>query len=103
MRKIIFFLFEYLFNINKLKGPSGSGKTTLLDTLADRKKHKSGVRGKILLNGVPRTSLFKRVIGYVTQHECLIGTLTVRETLRYAADLRLPSDISSEEKEQRVI
>lgn len=38
---------------------------------------------------------------YVTQEEMLIGTLTVKEAVRYAALLRLPSSMSYKEKVRR--
>jgi ABC-type multidrug transport system ATPase subunit len=40
--------------------------------------------------------------GYVVQHDLLIPTLTVRETLQYAADLRLREAISDKERKDAV-
>lgn len=37
------------------------------------------------------------VQAYVTQEDVLLGTLTVRETITYSANLRLPSSMSKEE------
>lgn len=34
---------------------------------------------------------------YVTQQDIFLGTLTIRETMRYSAQLRLPNNISKEE------
>lgn len=39
---------------------------------------------------------------YVMQQDVLLPTLTVRETLRYSAELRLPSGTSAEERERVV-
>jgi len=39
----------------------------------------------------------------VTQDDCLSNHLTVQETLQFYADLRLPSTISSDEKERKVL
>ncbi|CAH2230972.1 ATP-binding cassette sub-family G member 1-like [Pararge aegeria] len=61
-------------------GPSGAGKTTLLKILAGRKN--TGVTGH--LQGAGRN------IVLVAQHATLIDTLTVRETLQFAAALKLP-------------
>ncbi|XP_046962805.1 ATP-binding cassette sub-family G member 1-like isoform X1 [Vanessa cardui] len=61
-------------------GPSGAGKTTLLKILAGRKK--TGVSG--CLQGSDRNVVL------VAQHATLIDTLTVQETLQFAAALKLP-------------
>jgi ABC-type multidrug transport system ATPase subunit len=41
-------------------------------------------------------------VGYVMQDDFLLPFLRVRETLRYAAALRMPSTVSPEEREGRV-
>ncbi|KJE94122.1 ABC transporter [Capsaspora owczarzaki ATCC 30864] len=82
-----------------IMGPSGSGKTTLLDILADRK---AKVHGNILLNGAPRNRIFKRLSGYVLQQDILIGHLTVREVLTFAAELRLDSYMLKSDRARRV-
>ncbi|RVW23628.1 ABC transporter G family member 22 [Vitis vinifera] len=61
-----------------LMGPSGSGKTTLLNLLGGR-------------------------IGFVTQDDVLFPHLTVRETLTYAARLRLPKTLTKQQKEKRAV
>ena len=40
--------------------------------------------------------------GYVVQHDCLIPTLTVRETLHYSAELRLQDAVSEKERKDVV-
>jgi ABC-type multidrug transport system ATPase subunit len=40
--------------------------------------------------------------GYVVQHDLLIPTLTVRETLQYAAELRLRDAMSDKERKDAV-
>ncbi|KAG8370990.1 hypothetical protein BUALT_Bualt13G0040600 [Buddleja alternifolia] len=77
-------------------GPSGSGKSTLLDALAGRLSRNVIMTGNILLNGKKR-SMDYGVIAYVTQEDILLGTLTVRETLTYSANLRLPSSMTKQE------
>jgi len=84
-----------------IMGASGAGKTTLLDILGARRKSGT-VRGDLFINGQYATGDYKRQIGYVTQEIQLMGTMTVRECLRFSANLRLPRNISSEEKERRV-
>lgn len=74
-----------------IMGPSGSGKTTLLNALAHRKASFSGdFAGSITVNGaVVSTGVFQSISSYVEQEDALIGSLTVRETLDFAARLSL--------------
>ncbi len=46
--------------------------------------------------------LLKQLSGYVMQDDLLFSSLTVKETLIYAARLRLPVTLSSKAKMQRV-
>eukprot|EP01088_Endostelium_zonatum_P014677 TRINITY_DN3305_c0_g1_i4.p2 TRINITY_DN3305_c0_g1~~TRINITY_DN3305_c0_g1_i4.p2 ORF type:complete len:239 (+),score=79.51 TRINITY_DN3305_c0_g1_i4:69-785(+) len=87
-----------------IMGSTGSGKTTLLDILACREKQ-GKVLGEILINGIDaqkNLKILRKDIGYVTQDDYLLGTATVRETLRFVADLRLPNIYSSKEKDELV-
>jgi ABC-type multidrug transport system ATPase subunit/pSer/pThr/pTyr-binding forkhead associated (FHA) protein len=81
-----------------LIGPSGSGKTTLVRCLA-------GVdlptAGRVLV-GVDPLALRLTEVGYVPQSDVVHDRLTVREALRYAARLRLPSDTRPEELDAAV-
>lgn len=79
-----------------LMGPSGSGKTTLLNVLAHRvATPKATVQQTLLVNGTPTTlSTFRKLSSYVEQEDALVGSLTVRETLHFAAQLALPSYVS---------
>ena len=80
-----------------IMGPSGCGKSTLLDTLSGRLASSAKWEGEIRVNGhVTKLSYGKAA--YVTQDEVLIGSLSVRETLLYAAQLRLPAAMSAAEK-----
>lgn len=81
-----------------IMGPSGCGKTTLLDALAGRLAKNAQSTGEILVNGHKAQLNYGRA-AYVTQDDVLIGTLTVRETLLFAAKLRLPLSMTSAEKE----
>ncbi|KAH0749735.1 hypothetical protein KY290_028967 [Solanum tuberosum] len=80
-----------------LMGPSGSGKSTLLDALSGRLASNAILSGKILLNG-RKAKLSFGTAAYVTQDDTLIGTLTVRETIYYSAQLRLPDRMPLSEK-----
>lgn len=74
-----------------LMGPSGSGKTTLLNVLAGRANSlRDGVNGEVLVNGrTASKETFRHLSSYVEQEDVLIGSLTVEETLYFAAQLSL--------------
>ncbi|XP_073158206.1 ABC transporter G family member 12-like [Henckelia pumila] len=76
--------------IMAVMGPSGSGKSTFLDSLTGGVSGQALVTGNIYLNGRKRTADFG-LLAYVTQEDVFLGTLTVRETIKYSASLRLPS------------
>lgn len=88
-------------SLTAIIGGSGSGKTSILNTMSHRM---SGPRlktsGTVLYNGTPKLATIRSA--YVMQQDVLIPTLTVRETLLYAAELRLPPPTSSA-KRQRVV
>ncbi|GMP42800.1 hypothetical protein CsSME_00012412 [Camellia sinensis var. sinensis] len=74
-------------------GPSGSGKTTLLSLLVGSVRG-STRGGSITYNDQPYSKFLKSRIGFVTQDDVLFPHLTVRETLTYAALLRLPKTLT---------
>lgn len=82
-----------------IMGPSGSGKTSLLDMISGRN---IPTMGAVYLNGQPYNKSTKRKIGFVPQQEALFGTLTVEETVLFAAQLRLSERIPLAEKKLRV-
>jgi ABC-type multidrug transport system ATPase subunit len=67
--------------------PSGSGKTSLLDVIAKRIRNKrASISGEVLFNGRKEGGAQRRrLMSYVTQEDSLMGILTVRETLWFAA------------------
>ncbi|PIA54230.1 hypothetical protein AQUCO_00900643v1 [Aquilegia coerulea] len=85
-----------------LMGPSGSGKTTLLNLLGGR-LDRSLPGGSITYNDQPYSKSLKRRIGFVTQDDVLFPHLTVRETLTYAARLRLPKTLTKQQKAERAL
>lgn len=93
--------------LNIIMGPSGSGKTSLLNTMALRLNNSGSTRyrssGKVTFNGAePSDSVVRSVCSYVCQDDdALLPSLTVRETLRFAAGLRLPAFMSTTEKDAR--
>lgn len=85
--------------IMAIMGPSGAGKSSFLDLLAGRKDPRA-VSGEILLNGQPGE--IKYVSTYVMQDDALMGVLTIRENIQFAADLCFPPDYQQSEREIRV-
>jgi ABC-type multidrug transport system ATPase subunit len=73
-------------------GPSGSGKTTLLNTLAHRVAAAgSTTTGQVRVNGQAcDKNMVSNLSAYVEQEDALIGSITVRETMLFAARLALP-------------
>jgi len=83
--------------LTALMGASGAGKTTLLDVLAAR-KNIGVITGDILVDGVKPGKEFQRGTAYAEQLDVHDPTQTVREALRFSADLRQPYDTPQEEK-----
>lgn len=78
-------------------GASGAGKTTLLNALSCRINAKS-LSGSMTANGVNYDQeSFGDFANYVMQQDVLMETLTVRETLELAANLKL--NLSEDEKQ----
>lgn len=68
-------------------GPSGAGKSTFLDALCRRQP----ASGQVLFDGCSDFSP-RDVFSFVEQDDALIGVLTVRETVTFAARLALPAN-----------
>lgn len=81
-------------------GPSGCGKTTMLDTLAGRMRGNIKTSGILAVNGHGISLAFGKA-AYVAQESQLAGALTVRETLLFAARIRL-AGLSKKEMEDIV-
>lgn len=80
-------------------GLSGCGKTSLLKIITGRD---SATSGSVCIGGKPLTSTSRHSIGYVQQEDVFLDDLTAREHLTYAAMLRKPHGMSTEEKMQCV-
>ncbi|CAF1518289.1 unnamed protein product, partial [Adineta steineri] len=87
--------------INAIMGPTGCGKSTLIDVLTGRKDSK-GLSGDIFLDGLPISSSFKFMSGYVVQDDILCGTLTVKENIMLSLNTRLRTRMSKKERQDRV-
>ena len=101
--------------LTALMGASGAGKTTLLDVLAAR-KNIGVISGEILVDGIALGTAFQRATSYAEQldgtfpslknihkDELIVilvheSTQTVREALRFSANLRQPYDVPQEQK-----
>ena len=70
-----------------LMGKTGSGKTTILETICGLKKVESG---EVILNGQDMTHAkpAEREIGYVPQEGVLFHTMTVKDNLAFALEIR---------------
>ena len=88
--------------ISALMGPSGAGKTTLLDVVSGRKTQ-GYLRGRVVVGDEPASkAALKTCAAYVEQFDCLLPSLTVRETLMYQAQLKGRPDVSAKEREAHV-
>lgn len=82
-------------NMMCVLGPSGSGKTSLIHIVSGHIKTTSSqshvVGGQVVVDGkVLNSSQFQRISGLVTQEDVFNSSLTVGETLNFAAALKLP-------------
>jgi ABC-type multidrug transport system ATPase subunit len=67
-----------------IMGASGAGKTTLLNCLTFRNTGKLSIIGERFLNGtVVNPDSLARISSYNQQNDLFVGTLTVKETLRF--------------------
>ncbi|GJZ10574.1 ABC transporter G family member 35-like protein [Tanacetum coccineum] len=84
--------------LTSLMGVSGAGKTTLMDVLAGRKTG-GYIEGDIRISGFPKVQeTFARISGYCEQNDIHSPTITIHESLIFSAFLRLPKEVSPEEK-----
>ena len=75
--------------LTAVMGPSGAGKSTLLELVAGRRE-RGALCGRVAYNGDALTPAMRHCIAFVHQTDVALPTLTVRETLSYAAALRMP-------------
>ncbi|EQC30757.1 hypothetical protein SDRG_11518 [Saprolegnia diclina VS20] len=85
-----------------LMGATGAGKTTLMDVIAGRKTG-GRIVGDIIINGEPKNPAnFSRITAYCEQMDIHSEMATIGEALWFSANLRLPEDITYEEKRKLV-
>ncbi len=85
-----------------LLGSSGSGKSTLLDALNGLRPATSG---QVLVNGMDlykNFQVFATQMGYVPQQNIIHADLTVEQAMSFAAQMRMPSDTTPAERQQRI-
>lgn len=87
--------------LTALMGASGAGKTTLLDVLAAR-KNIGVITGDVLIDGIKPGTGFQRGTAYAEQLDQHEPTQTVREALRFSANLRQPFTTPQAEKDAYV-
>jgi ATP-binding cassette subfamily G (WHITE) protein 1 len=85
-----------------IMGPSGAGKTSLMEVISNQSK--SGeVQGNLYLNGNEvDIEKIKKISGFVFQDDIILRTMTVYEALYMSALLKLPENISIEDKKNIV-
>lgn len=86
-----------------LMGPSGCGKSTLLKCLNGANPVTAGeirIQGLKLNN--ENFNMLKKHIGYVPQDDIVHRELTVKQTLYYAAKLRMSADVSNREIHEKI-
>ena len=84
-----------------LLGGSGAGKTTYVNAINGYEKAKA----EVMLNGNNMYTHYKRMqyeVGFVPQQEMMRGKDTVLNTLLDAAKLRLPKEVSPDQRRRRV-
>uniref|UniRef100_A0A2K6G088 ATP-binding cassette sub-family G member 8 n=1 Tax=Propithecus coquereli TaxID=379532 RepID=A0A2K6G088_PROCO len=84
-------------------GSSGCGRASLLDVITNRGHGGKIKSGQIWINGQPSTpQLVRKCVAHVRQHDQLLPNLTVRETLTFIAQMRLPRSFSQAQRDKRV-
>ncbi|CAF4896713.1 unnamed protein product, partial [Rotaria sp. Silwood2] len=80
----------------------GAGKTTLMNILTHRRPGKLLINADVRINGQKMKQDISGVSGFVQQEELFIGSLTVREHLRFHSMLRLGKEFTEDERINRI-
>ena len=84
-----------------IMGCSGAGKTSLLNVLSGKVTNKGNIKvnGVIKIDGIeinPASIEVKRKIAFVAQRDALLAWQTARESISFAARLRLPKETTDD-------
>ena len=85
-----------------LVGMSGAGKSTLMDAING---FRPATHGQVFVNGVDlyqNYNQFRDEIGNVPQRDIVHMELTAEQALGYAAELRMPTDASEEDRQKAI-
>jgi len=83
-------------------GGSGAGKSTLMTAMSG---FDSKVTGNVYFNDLDLRANFdaiKNIIGFVPQQDIIYENLTLKKMLMYTAKMKMPSDTTKEEIEERI-
>ena len=85
-------------NVTGLMGHSGSGKSSLLSVLRGRHDDKMDLKGSVVTTHVMQSDLNREgtELAYVSQEDSFVTTVTVRESIRFSARMRLPKTRSND-------
>ena len=88
-------------NMVLILGGSGAGKSTFVNAVTGYEKAKATIK-EGSLDYYKDYGQVKHRIGFVPQENLMRSEDTVGSTVKNAADMRLPADMSSEEKQRRI-
>ena len=74
--------------IQAIMGSSGAGKTSLLNALTLRNRGSLQITGSVKINGKPiqNSSELSSISGYVQQNDLFMGSLRVKEHLKFQVE-----------------
>ncbi|CAE7368261.1 ABCG15 [Symbiodinium sp. CCMP2456] len=89
--------------LSAIMGASGSGKTSVLTAIRGLQAADSEMCGQVLCDGHPvKMDTMRHLASAVPQEDVFLAALTPRETLGFAAELRLPTTWGPEARTKRV-
>ena len=83
-------------------GGSGAGKSTVMNAMSGFEQATSG---NVYVNDIDlykNYQTLKNIIGYVPQQDIIYDNITLIKMLEYSAKLRMPQDISTQERNKRI-